>query len=277
MFQQLGSVAALPQVAQDILAVAQDPNAGVIDLLPAVEKDPGLAANIVKTANSSYYAPRQPIGDLQTALSMLGMDRARNLAMTVVVGDRFTEPSPIGEIDRHRLWDHSVCTAAAARTLAKHTGTADPEEAYLAGLIHDLGLLVIDQHLVEQLPRLLVRLRTGGDWVAAEHEIFSFDHAQLGAYLAWRSGFPDQIVEAVDLHHESNRASGEVAYLVSVVAVANYFVTRMGRGSIAARRLEAPSQTVFDRLELDRPALRNVWALIEEQLAHVGGLTESLG
>ena len=272
LFENLAELAVLPSVARDILRVANDPAAGAIDLLPAVEQDPGLATNLVKCANSSYYSPREPIGDLRSALSMLGVDKARNLAMTIIVGERFTAPAPYGELDRERLWDHSVCTAVAARKIARHTGCGDPEEAYLAGLIHEIGLLVIDQNLTEKLPRVVVRFRTGIDWADAEQEVLSFDHAQLGGYIAWRSGFPDQIVQAVDLHHESGLATGELAYLVGVVSIANYLVTRMGRGSVADRRLPPPSQMVFDRLGLDRTALRELWLVVEGQLTHVGGL-----
>lgn len=262
----------MPSLAVRVLQVANDPASDISDLLEVIEQDPALATRLVKTVNSSYYGLPREVGDLRTAVTMLGMEQVRNLALTVVIGNKFSIRTPLGEIDPAQAWDHSLCVATAARLIATKTEAADPEEAYLAGLVHDLGLLVIDQNIAKQMPRVLVRFKTGDDWSAAEREVLSFDHAQLGAYIAWRSGFPSSTLAAIDLHHESDRATGESLGMVCIISVANYLVTRMGRGSIAGRRLPAPSETVFKTLDLSRQKLRAVWNLVEDTIAHVGHL-----
>jgi len=254
------------------MQVASDEEASVEDMLEVVEQDPVLAIKLLQTVNSSYYSLPNKVADLRTAISLLGINQVRNMALTVIVGRHYAAPSTVGAIDPAQMWDHSVCTAAAARMVAQKTHATDPDEAYLAGLIHDAGLLIIDQKFEAQMPRILVRFKTNKSWMQAEQEVLSFDHAQLGAYIAWRSGFPHRLVAAVDFHHSPTDASGEVAPLSAVVSVANYLVSRLGRAVMAERRLPPPLETVFERIDLNRRDVRGLWGELESVLESVGEL-----
>lgn len=272
LFHRLGDLASLPAIAQQVLIIANKPDASIDEMQSVIEQDPALTIRILKTVNSAYYGLQNEIADLKSAIVHLGITPVRNLAMTVVVAKHFSRPHSIGEIDPQRLWDHSVCVAAAARKLATLCPHVEPEEAYLAGLIHDIGLSVVGQYLDQQSARIMVRFKTGRDWLEAEREILSFGHTDLGAYLAMRSGFPDRMWKSVLYHHEPHDAAEEVQRLVSLVMLANYYVTRMGRGSISGRRLVAPPADLLDNLEITRKQLADQWPHIEEVLSTVGGL-----
>lgn len=271
-FQKISEMASFPAVARKVLAVAGQQEVSTDDMLEVVEQDPALALRILQTVNSSYYGLRNTVADLRSGITLLGIKQVRNIALTVVVGKHFAKPTNVGSIDPARLWDHSVSTAAAARLIANKTKAADPEEAYLAGLIHDSGLLAIDQHMEDEIPRILVRFKSNRSWMEAEQDVLSFDHAQLGAYIAWRSGFPFRLVAAVDYHHQPTQAPEEISPLACVVAVSNYFVTRMGRSVMDDRRLSPPQQRVFDLLQLSRIEVRDLWTELEELLETVGEL-----
>lgn len=270
LFQKISDIASFPAIARKVLQVAANEGSSAADLLEVIEQDPVLAMKILQTVNSSYYGLPNEVADLKTGITLLGMKQVRNMALTVIVGRHYNKPSVVGNIDPMQMWDHSVCTAAAARLVAERTGAAEPEEAYLAGLIHDAGLLVVDQKLEEQMPRVLAHFKANKSWMKAEQEVLAFDHAQLGAYIAWRSGFPYRLVAAVDYHHSPNEAPVEVAGLASVVAVANYLVSRLGRAVMSERRLPPPLQATFDRLNLGRREVREIWGDLERVLESVG-------
>lgn len=272
-FQKLGELCTLPAIAEKVIQVAEDDASDADDLLAVIEQDTAVATRLMQVVNSAFCGLRNPVGDLKTAVTLLGVDRVRNLALTVSIGGQFSCVTPVGELDPARLWDHSVCVATMARRASQQSGLGNPDEAYLAGLLHDLGLLFISQHLQPLVPRVLARTATGLSLTEAEQQVMAFDHAQLGAYVAWRSQLPERIVAAIDYHHEPFVASAEGHDLAQLVAVANYLATRYGRGSIEGRRLPAPTEGLLAPLGLTLPSLRNLWDELPEAIAGVSELT----
>lgn len=269
LFEQLSELCTLPAVAQQVIQVANDDTSDADDLLAVIEQDPAVATKLMQVVNSAYCGLRNPVGDLKMAVTLLGSDRVRNLALTVSVGELFGRDTPVGQLDPLRLWDHSLCVATVSRMIAQRGRHCDPDEAYLAGLIHDLGLLFINQHLVKVAPRVLAHLAEGVSLSTAERRVFAFDHAQLGAYVAWRANLPTRIVEAIDHHHATKDCPDEGLPLTRTVAVANYLATRHGRGAIAGRRLPAPAEGVLEPLGLNLQALRHLWAELPDAIAGV--------
>ncbi|MEO1498269.1 MAG: HDOD domain-containing protein [Planctomycetota bacterium] len=273
LFEQLSDLCTLPAIAEKVIQVAEDETADADDLLSVIEQDAAVAARLMQVVNSAYCGLRNPVGDLKTAVTLLGVDRVRNLALTVSIGDQFGKATPLGRIDPDRLWDHSVCVATVARRTSEQSGVGNPDEAYLAGLLHDLGLLFIIQHLQPLVPRVLARMAGGLSLSEAERQVMAFDHAQLGAYVAWRAQLPERIVGAIDFHHGPYEAAGEGHELAQIVGVANYLATRYGRGSIEGRRLPAPSEGMLAPLGLTLPTLRILWEELPEAIAGVSEIT----
>lgn len=273
LFQKLASLCTLPAIAEKVLQVADNENSDADDLLAVIEQDTAIATRLMQVVNSAYCGLSNPVADLKTAVTMLGVERVRNLALTISIGNLYERPTPFGGISPERLWDHSVCVASVARLVAEKGRHCQPDEAYLAGLLHDLGLLFINQHLEKLVPRVMVRSRTGLSLNVAEQDVLGFDHAQLGAYVAWRSNFPERIIAAIDYHHDPIDCPEEGRPLARVVVVANYLATRYGRGSIEARRLPAPPEEVLKPMGLDLSELSQIWTELPEAMAHVGQLT----
>ena len=273
LFARLGELCSLPAIAQKVIQVAEDSESDADDLVQVIEQDAAVAARIMKVVNSSYCGTRGDVADLKTALTLLGNDRVRNLALAVSIGNLFGRQSPFGQLDPERLWDHSVCVATISRLVAQRTKTCNPDEAYLVGLLHDLGLLFINQHLHKLTPRVLARCGTGVSLCEAERAVLAFDHAQLGAYVAWRSNFPERLLLAIDFHHDPANCPEAGADLTRVVSVANYLATRYGRGSIEGRRLPAPTEAMLEPMGLDLGSLRELWAQLPEAMEHVNQLT----
>jgi len=273
LFEKLSELCSLPSIAQQVIQVAEDPESDALDLLAVVEQDAAVASRLIQVVNSAYCGLRNPVADLKGAVTLLGTERVRNLALTVSVGSLFGRDTPVGRLDPERLWDHSVCVATVSRLIAQRGDHCNPEEAYLAGLLHDIGLLFINEHLATVVPRVLVRCKTGVALPEAERQVMAFDHAQVGAYVAWRANFPSRLVTAIDYHHVPLASPEEGADLTRVVAVANYLATRYGRGSVAGRRLPAPPEGVLAPMGLDLNAFREIWAQMPDTVANVSDLT----
>lgn len=272
LFERLHSLASPPAIVPQVLSIATRADSSADDLRRVIEKDPALSVRLLQLTNSSYYSLRHEVSDLQTAVSLLGVAKVRNLALSIAMSEQFKAPSGVGNLDPKQLWDHSVCTAAVARLISDRCGIEEPEKVYLAALVHDLGLNVLEQHMPEQTPRVYVRFCAGQDWTDAEREVLGFDHAQLGAYLASRTGFGLRTIQAIEFHHRAGEAPEESRDLAALIAAANYLVTRNGRGSVKKRRIVATD--AIEHLGLSNNRLRDLWSELEAALASVAELTQ---
>ena len=266
LFQRLSELSSLPSIALRIIEAAIDEATDAEDLRQLIEKDPALAARIIRIVNSSFYAVRQEVADLKSAIALLGTKQIRNVAITVFVSRQF-RPSNDETLDRNRLWNHSMAVGAIARLVANESNQGDAEEAYLAGLLHDIGLLIIDQHLSRHVPKIRSLTKSGRSLHSAAQEVLTFDPSQLGAYVAWRSHFPPRLVSAIEFHHKPQEYDNEDRALTDLVAVADYVATRSGSGVMEDSRPISPDDEVFARLDLAGDKMSKIWAKIDDTLA----------
>src|SRR5213595_650313 len=155
LFARIGEVASLPAAAEKVLRITDNENADADELCEAIQNDPVLVARILRRLNSSYYALSQKISDLKTAIGLLGLREIRNLALTVFVSRVFEGGAIYGTYNRENLWSHCVGVAVASRLVARVCGLSGCEEAYIAGLLHDLGLILLDQTLSRHFHKLI--------------------------------------------------------------------------------------------------------------------------
>lgn len=252
LFQRVGQLSSLPAVAQRISQVAEDDESNAADLLNVVGQDPTLAIRILRTVNSSYFGIPNEVADLQTAISMLGFVEVRNLALTVYVARLSEEQSSYRSFTREGLWKHMVAVGTIAREIAKIYQRVEPEEAYMAGLLHDVGMLLIDQYMNESFCRVIDMVIEGAETTDAERRILSFDHTDLGAYIARKSSFPERMAVAIQHHHCPEDYRGREQELVSIVAVANHLASKKGISSLGVQRSSTLSDGIYARIGLNR-------------------------
>jgi putative nucleotidyltransferase with HDIG domain len=157
--------------------------------------------------NAPFFGLGRRISSIQHAVLLLGVRTVRNLVLSAVLVKSFGESSRDRRFDRGRLWRHTVACAAGARMLSRRLGGGDPEEAFLAGLVHDMGIVVFDQFFHDGFRRVAdLATGMGMPLIAAEREVFGSDHAFVGRQLARRWNFPAAVAEAIGCHHEPGRA-----------------------------------------------------------------------
>ena len=147
---RVSEISTLPHVAMKVMEVANDSDSSVIDMKSAIEMDPSLSARVLRCVNSSAYGLREKVSSVQRAISFLGMRQIRNLALTASVAELFTEEEAIGSYQRRGLWRHMVAVGIGARLIAMRQRMPDFEDAFVAGVLHDIGIVLEDQYAHEQ-------------------------------------------------------------------------------------------------------------------------------
>ncbi len=218
----------LPEVFMRIREVLGDPSSTVEEAAAVIGKDPSLTAKLLKLVNSAFYArtlrvsgglPPGPVDSLSRAVMLLGLNQLSTLAMGVSVLPLFKD-IPAQCIDMGQFWRHSVGVGLVAKLMAIRLGDPSPERFFVAGLLHDIGRLV----LYKQAPAaaseaLALAGETGRRLLDAERELFGFDHAVLGGMLLRKWRFPESLEQAVWRHHDP--AAGDEPLEPSIINVAD--------------------------------------------------------
>ncbi len=213
----------IPSVLTELMGRMADPQHSANDLAEVILRDPSLAARFLKLANSAWFSFSRPVSDLSQALVYLGEQEVYKIVTTVSVFRGFNEGLPDRSGRREQFWIHSISTAVLSSLLDRVLHLGHTGEAYTAGLLHDVGKIVLDHFFpaeYEQACGLLKHKDLSG--IDAERQVLGTDHSEVGAWLASQWHLPDSILAAIRDHHSFD-AAGEYAPLVGCVAFANEF------------------------------------------------------
>jgi putative nucleotidyltransferase with HDIG domain len=199
IFTEQKELLSLPQTLADVLRVVRDDRSTAADLAETLMKDPALTARTLRVVNSAFYAGSRQIGSMTQAVTTLGQRQVTALALSSSVyqlTDRWQT-----SFDKVRFWRHSLEVAIGSRMIAEQAGYRQIEEAFVAGLLHDIGLLILDQSFPEQYKRIWNEAAHQGSLTDLEQEAWSTDHARVAQFLLEQWQLPDHICRAVGSHH----------------------------------------------------------------------------
>lgn len=196
LVQEVGTLFTLPDAALRLNELMEDPRTTLQDLADVIQMDAGLAAAVLRMANSAYYGLPARVGTIPMAINLIGQRALRNLVLSVSVTRAF-KGLPSELVDMQAFWENSTACGAIARALARHSRTGNADDLFLAGLLHTTGRLVFYARRPVHYRELLTDGVTAHQLAAEERRVFGFDHAELGAALlaAWR--LPPLLVTAV--------------------------------------------------------------------------------
>lgn len=193
------SLPTIPAIAARILELVQR-DCGLAELVPVVSNDPALAARLIRYANSPAYARAEPTATIKPALMQLGLDTTVIVALGFSLVDAL-RPSSSGTLNYERFWRRSLLSAAAARVLARAFGIARIEEAFLAALLQDIGMMALDRAGIGVYDGLLNRQSDHLMLSVVERGRARTSHPEVGAWLLESWGFPHYVVDAVAKSH----------------------------------------------------------------------------
>jgi putative nucleotidyltransferase with HDIG domain len=207
----------LPDVALKVHMLMDNPKASVSDIARALSMDAAISARIIQVANSPMFRGRSPIEDLNTAILRMGHSLVRSLVTVMLVEQAHHPKSPFLRERISRLWKHNTQVAALSYIIARNYTTMKPDEAMLAGLLHDIGVLPVLEHALHY-PEILQDSETLDSIIQKTHTI-------VGRKILESWKFPQHFIDVVAYHEDLTRDSGVMPELVDVVIVANMHST----------------------------------------------------
>ncbi|MEO7270771.1 MAG: HDOD domain-containing protein [Vicinamibacterales bacterium] len=222
---QLAHVPSLPRSYRDLVTAANDPNVTTARLVAVVEQDPVIAAKVLQLVNSAYFGLPHHTASIFEAVRYIGVELLKALALMTGV---FT-PSAKADAGYDALQQHSLLTAHIARAILGGEGRG--EEAFTAGVVHEIGMIVLARGFPSEVREVDRRVREDGHTrIEAERAIFGCDHARVGGYLLGLWGLPIAIVEAVAYCHTPGAAEAQGNDLIAVLHVADALAASAARG-----------------------------------------------
>ncbi len=207
LVDDIGDLVSLPELVLRINEKVNSDNSSAAEIGELISQDPALTTRLLRVANSPMYAKSGKIESVQRAVTILGIRQIRDLILSASAAKVFTGiPNDI--ISVQDFWHHSLYCALLARSLASHSRGVNPETVFTAGMLHDIGQLVIFNRLPEQAHAVILRTVQGEanlDMVQAENEILGYDHCEVGASLAHQWHLPEILVECIACHHDLSR------------------------------------------------------------------------
>lgn len=226
---KVGDLPALPHMAVRILHLTDNEDWRLGELEEAILRDHTLAARFLRLANSPYYGVRHEITTLGRALNLLGVRKIRSVAFAASVEGIHdnTRSCFKGKV----LWEHALAVAFVSQHLAGQCGSGDPEESFMAGLLHDIGRPVMDRHGRGEYRKVidLFDSRVVPTLLEAERLVFGFDHTEVGWLVAQTWHLPPLIAHAIRFHHEPDQAPADEG-LAATVNLANALCVKHGVG-----------------------------------------------
>ncbi|MCP4645924.1 MAG: HDOD domain-containing protein [bacterium] len=222
--ERAGELPAVPEIVAEVLRVTQDPSSDLNTVGDVVERDPALTAKILRISNSAYYGLKQHVGTLKLALVVLGITEVRNIVLGVSVFDAVQDQS-INPTMARDVYGHCLVTGALAKKLFTRLSLNSHGEAFVSGVLHDIGKLLLVRKIKDGYIKLLKV--TEGEPEALcriEKEAFGFTHADAAAAVAELWDFPKPLTDALWLHHpipESSLVDAKDPILAAGVRVAN--------------------------------------------------------
>jgi putative nucleotidyltransferase with HDIG domain len=201
LLSRMGELPTIRSVARTIGMAVNNPNTSAADIAAVIGYDQVLSAKVLQVVNSAYFGFSRRVADIRHAVALLGLDDVRRLVLAVAVIDLASDGKSRG-IDVRAYWKHSIATAASATAIARVLLPAVSNDAFIAGLLHDIGKLVLMVHHPEEFCKVVALVEKHGcNMIEAEREVFEFHHAMVGAALCQRWGFPPILADAVRYHH----------------------------------------------------------------------------
>ena len=214
------SLPTLPRLARQITLMVNDPNSSAAQVGDAIKRDPATAARILRLVNSAYYGLPSRVQSVQQAVSLLGFKVIRSVALSASLPNAFQGLLAAKAFNQERFWKHSLLAACLCKNIARKCKGLDPEAAFDIGLLHDIGKLIMACYAADHITKIIGGARADAlSFDRVENDILNTTHGAVGAWLAGRWRFPDDLTQAIEKHHEP--AGCEEDPLVAVLQFAN--------------------------------------------------------
>ena len=270
LVRQIRSLPALPETVHRVREAMLSPDSSVANVTDIITLDPPVAAKVLSVANSASYGFTHKISDLNLAVSLMGLKETYAIVLSAAIVDLVSQ---LEEFDYRAFWLESVCSACAARIVAKVSNRRQLPGVFTAGLLHDVGRAALWEVAPEKCKKIDNSF-TGMDLLNAEQDLVGLSHVEAGYELALHWGLPNEIAQAIRFHHQPELAT-EARDHVAIVAIADVMVQASGSQLEDNPDIFVPHMATLEILGLD---LENAEAMLDEYLTrHEAAMQDTFG
>lgn len=230
ILKKVNTLAPLPKILQEVLQLLNDISTSPHTLSKAISKDQSVVLKILTIANSPFYGLTKRVSSIEFAIMILGYDEIRNIVSALSLMESMKNKSD-QYLDQKKFWMHSYLTATIAKKLAMDMGLEKHAEAFIAGLLHDLGISVVHRFMHSDFVSICELVNSGMPYNEAEVQVLGITHGEVGELLLKYWNIPEMITEIVRCHHQPFMAQSAPT-LTSVVHLADYMTQMLKMGDL---------------------------------------------
>lgn len=228
--QVIESVRPIPQVALKVLRIIESSAYDIGKVAEEVKKDQVISAKTIQLCNSALFSKRQDVMSLDHALVYLGRDQFVKLVISAAVQSFYDQCGNGYSLCKGGLYHHAIGTAMIAERIGRLTHIAAPDVAYIAGLLHDIGKVVLDQYIVGAYPLLYREFQAQTvDLIEVETKVLGLDHTRAGGMLAEKWSLPAPLIDAIQFHHQPEESRSDKS-LTTIIYLADLLMSRFHSG-----------------------------------------------
>lgn len=269
----VGDIATLPEVTIKIIEIVEDPDSTARDLHHVIKSDPALSVKVLKVVNSAFYGLPGQVASVDRAIILLGLSAVKNIAIAASIARLFKGNRISEQFTASDLWRHSVAVAVGARAIAEcspHPVMSD--EIFVAGLIHDIGMLIERQAYADEFADVIERCgQEGSSFLAVERELIGADHQAFGVGLTTKWKFPRHLRASVGFHHSPESLSVELRNMATLIHTADVMACQEQIGFHLTAQTESITEEMLDTLSVTLQQLEEVRQALPDQVADAEG------
>jgi HD-like signal output (HDOD) protein len=266
-------IATLPEITLKIIELVENPRSTAQDLHKVISNDPALVARILKVVNSAFYGLPGQIGSINRAIVLLGLNAVKNIVIAASLAKLFRGGRVSAHFSARDLWTHSIAVGVLSKMIVQKINNTLPDEAFLSGLIHDIGILVELQVFRDPLVEITDRAaRDAARYIEVESQVIGVDHQMLGTGLTTKWKFPRSFQFVTGYHHNPLSLAPECRFLTCVVNVADYICCRDGHGFSLTCKNEPFDPNVLAELNLTMETIDALAQALPNALAETEAL-----
>jgi HD-like signal output (HDOD) protein len=261
-------LASIGSVMNKMFELIRSPHSGARHLQELIEKDPPLAAKVLRRSNSAYYGLKRSITSIREAIVFIGFNNVRELAMSLKVGRMFEKDTVIGVYSRKELWKHSLATAMCCKAIYRKEFRETGEDIYSAALLHDIGIIAEEQFATEELESVTQKMDSDKiSFFDAEKRSISFDHCAIGEKLTLSWNMPAEIVYPIKHSHTPLGYKPEYERQTKTIFVADVFCSKSGYGFEQAGFPEEEYNICLETLSLAPESVEIIFEEVSREMA----------
>jgi len=229
--QAIPFLPSLPAIAAEVMRAVNSPRSSANQLSAVISRDPALTGRILRMANSAFYGMPRQVDSLDFGIVVMGMAKVRDLALSLSITRALAKVRQCGDFTGAHFWEHSAACSAIARAVAAGIALNVGHDAFMGGLLHDMGKILLANYYHDQFEEsMMLAAAERIPWRVAEERVLGVDHALIGSWLAERWNLPEKFVDVIRWHHDVAGAPRESLALTCICHVADLLAHARGFG-----------------------------------------------